>query len=515
MKKLLLFLNLCFVTSLYSESLESLEPIVSQQQLLAQKNAIESVVKHAWENCLNNLDKQFPGLAQQNPSDEHILSVHWEFEKQSGNYDRNIYLIQSIVGPAISRTPMSSIKFDQPEQEEVFKEVLGRMMANAFIELILKDVSEPLEWCTCTAEYKRIALALLMVNEIREKFQNPNERIVYTSFASGNLLQDYVILSELLLSHNNILVNLIDLEYPDVPALAKKNLKEKEAHNLHILEMKTRQENAEMIDSFKVKIAQIISTRRFGNKKNPHFDVNVYQNAYTYISRAKTNSQEKSNVLVMVDPSVFSYAIADYPSMANVINVWIDQEIKPVFNVYVPRHQAAHLYQLKDNVDPKTVQYLQNQLLQLMVSTGASKQYTANFTNALLNKTISFGKQITDEVLAGSFPRLMQKRAELKEEALQEGSISNDLLQPLTPVKLGDVSVLLSWATDAHISFQDLVWDALAPNAIVYQLYANDPNKTNDVNNKIIKVNPEIYKKVDVVIPNAGPASEAQYKRIH
>src|SRR5260221_9089775 len=316
MKKLLLFFNLCFITSVYSnESPGSLKPIMPQQQLLAQKDALESLVKNAWDNCLNGLNKQFPGLAQQNPSDEHIMSVHWEFEKQSGNYDRNIYLIQSIVGPAISRIQTSSIKFDQPEQEEVFKEVLGRIMANAFIELILKDVSESLEWCTCTAEYKRIALALLMVNEIREKFQNPNERIVYTSFASGSLLQDYVILSELLLSHNNILVNLIDLEYPDVPALAKKNLKAKEARNLHILEMKTRQENAEMIDSFKVKIAQIISTRRWANKlKNPHFDVSVYQNAYTYISRAKTNPQEKSNVLLMVDVYAVPSAIEDFPS---------------------------------------------------------------------------------------------------------------------------------------------------------------------------------------------------------
>jgi hypothetical protein len=522
MKRLLLFIGLSFATSVHSVQPWTLEPIMPQQQLLAQKDALESLIKHVWEKCLNSLNQKFPDLAQQNPSDEHVLSVNWEFKKQpTVNHDRDISSINSTVSSVIAQASMSSLKFgevtgwNQPEQEDVLKEVLGRMLAATLAELIVKDVSESLDWCTCTAEYRRITLALLMVNEIREKFQNPTERIVYTSFASGNLLQDYVILSELLLSHNNILVNLIDLNYPDIPALAKKNLKEKVAKNLHKLEMKSRQENAEMIDSFKVKIAQVISTRKFGNNKNPHFDVNVYQNAYEYISRAKTNPQEKSNVLLMVDPSVFSYAIEDYSSMANVINVWIDQEIKPVFNVYLPRHHGVHLYQLKDSVDSKAVQYLQNQLLQLMVSTGASKQYAANFTNALLNKTISFGKQTTDEVLAGTFPRLMQKRAELREEALQEGSIDNDLLQPLTPVKLGDVSVLLSWGTDAHISFQDLVWDTLAPNAIVYQLYAHDPNKNDDANNKIIKVNPEVYKKVDVVIPNAGRASEGQYKRIH
>ncbi len=520
MKKLLLFFSFCSVASVHSVPVGTLEPIMPQHQLLAQKDALEGVVKNIWDKCLHSLDKQFPGLAQQNPSDEHVLSVNFEFEKQpTTNHGQE--LITSIVDSVIAQISMSSLKFGkttswkQLEQDEVLKQVLARMIAAALIELVLNDGSEPLEWCTCTAEYKRITLALLIVNELREKFENPTERIVYTSFASGNLLQDYVALGELLLSHNNILVNLIDLNYPDIPALAKKNLKKAEAHNLHILEMKSQQESAEMIDSFKVKIAQVISERRWGNNEKAHFDVSVYQNAYEYIFRAKTNPQEKSNVLVMVDPSVFSYAIADYPSMANVINVWIDQETKPVFNVYLPRHQGTHLYQLKDNVDPKIVQYLQNQLLQLMVSTGASKQYTGNFTNALLNKTISFGKQITDPVLATAFPRLMQRRVELREEALQEGSVDNDLLQPLTPVKLGDVSVLLSWGTDAHISFQDLVWDALAPNAVVYQLYANDPNKTNDANNKIIKVNPEMYKKVDVVIPNAGRASEDKYKRVH
>jgi hypothetical protein len=58
------------------------------------------------------------------------------------------------------------------------------------------------------------------------------------------------------------------------------------------------------------------------------------------------------------------------------------------------------------------------------------------------------------------------------------------------------------------------VWDALAQNAIVYQLYAIDPAKfSKDENNKIIKINPEVYKKVDVISPNTG-ASNALYKRI-
>jgi hypothetical protein len=216
----------------------------------------------------------------------------------------------------------------------------------------------------------------------------------------------------------------------------------------------------------------------------------------------------------MVDPSIFSFAIEDFPSLANVINVWIDKEEKPVFTLYLPRHHGAQLYQAREVVDPKIMQYLHNQLLQLMVNTGASKNYTPNLAKAFLNKAIPFNKQITDEVLASSFPQLMQRKADLKEQALQEGAIEDSLLLPLTPIKLGDVPVLLSWGTDAHISFQDLVWDALASNAIVYQLYAVDPKEQSDKNNKIIKIIPDTYKKEDVVIPNAGRGSEDKYKRI-
>jgi hypothetical protein len=520
MKKLLLFLNLCFITSVYSLSAEQLDikPIMPQQQLLAQKDALERLVNNVWNQCLNTLNGTFPYVAQPDQRDQHVINVNGSFEKQPKT-DDSVLLIKKSVHDAIAATSMSLIKFGKTEQEQVFKEMLERMVASTLVELILKDADKFLDWCTCTAEYKRITLALLMVNEILEKFPNKNERIVYTTFASGDLLQDYVVLNELLLSHINIVVNLIDLDNPDIFALAKKNLRKEEPHSLHMLEMKNQQERADVIDAFKVKMAQIISGKK-SNGERYHFDVNLYQNAYEYIYRVKANPQEKSNILLMVDPGAGIGGVADFPSLSNVINVWIDQEIVPVFTIYLPRHHGAHLYQLKETVNPKTVQYLHNQLLQLMVSTGVTKQYTPNLTNALLSKTISFDKKITDEVLASSFPQLMQTRVDLREQALQQGFTEEDLLQPLTPIRLGNVSVLLSWGTDAHINFQDLVWDALAPNAIVYQLYAINPNESDDANNKIIKVNPELYKKVDVVIPNTGRMSEEsqyedQYKRIH
>ena len=494
------------------------KPIMSQQKLFAQKDALQNLVKNVWEGCLKALDLTFPGLVGENQLqlDEHVVSVKSDFKKPPRT-DERILFIKQTVQDAIAKTSMLRIKFDEKTkttQEQILKGLLERMIASALIELILQDVGESLSWCECHAEYKRITLALLLVNEIREKFPNKNQRIVYTSFASGTLLQDYVVLGELLLSHTNILVNFIDLDYPDIlPALAKKDLRSEGPNSLHMLEMKTKQESADMIDSFKVKIAQIISEKG-SSSVDYNFEVKIYHNAYEYIKRVQNYSDEKSNILIMVDPSTGSFGIEDFPSLANVINVWINQEDFPVFTLYLPRHHGTRLYQAIEVADPQIIQDLHQQLQQLVVSTGASKHYTARLTNELLKKGMFLDKQITDEVLASSFPQLMETRANRKKDALEYGYTGDNLLQPLTPVTLGDAAILLSWGTDAHISFQDLVWDVLAPNAIVYQFYAIDPTKSDDENNKIIKINPEVYKQEDVVVPNSGGFLGDLYKRI-
>lgn len=489
--------------------------VMPQEQFFAQKDSLQVLVKVMWEGCLNALGKTFPDLAGENQGNDNVISIKEDFEKQPRT-DDNILFIKKIVQNIVATTPIVSIKFSQQTkatQEQTLRGLLERILTSALVELVLKDAGESLYWCDCHAEYKRITLALLLINEIREKFHNKNKRIVYTSFASGNLLQDYIVLSELLLSHTKILVNFIDLDYPDIPALTKKDLRDKNPRNLHKMQMKNKQESADVIDSFKVKIAQVVSEKG-SSSTDYNFDVNIYQNVYEYILRVQENPDEKSNVLIMVDPSVGSFGMEDFPSLANVINVWIDQEALPVFTIYIPRHHGAHLYQVIESSSAEVVEYLRNQLVQLITSTGANKKYTEHLTNAFVDKVMFSGTQITDELLANSFPQLMEIRANFKKEALESGYIDNNLLQPLTPVKLGDIAALLSWGTDAHISFQDLVWGALASNAIIYQFYAIDPTKSGDENNKIIKINRDVYKKQDVVVPNSGRESEAQYKRI-
>lgn len=492
----------------------SIKPVMPQQQLLAKKDIIEGKVKYMWEECLKVLVAIFPGLIDKS---EKNLSIKYDFEKLPKT-DENILLIKAIVQEVFDKIPKSFMRFDKQTktiQEQALTRMLKRMITTALIETLLKEESGSLEWCTCTAEYKRITLALLVVNEAREKYPNKNQRIVYTSLASGSLLQDYVILSELLQTHTNILVNIIDLEYPDIPALAKKDLDPEDPRDLHMLEMKNKQEHAATIDSFKIKMAQIISTRPV--KVDYNFDVTIYQNAYDYITHAKQNPNDKSNILIMTDPAIGSYGMEDFPSLANVINIWVDEEKAPVFTLYLPRHHGVQLYELigfkfEDKpiaVTPKTMQHLRNVLFSLLVQTGASKNYTPRLVQSFLSRTI-LNEQVTDEAMARiGFSQLMEMRSKLKEQALKDDYLP-DFGQPLTPIKLGNVPVLLSWGADAHISFQDLVWDALVPNAIVYQLYATDHVNTKKDNDKIVKVNPEIYKKSDVITPNSGRYSSVK-----
>jgi hypothetical protein len=482
------------------EQQESLhiKPFMSQQELLKQIPELEDWVGLVWFYSKREIARRFSDVKHSG------YSLAGDIKKRPKNND-NILFIKNAVQDSIAKEEIPLKGVD----ELALKSITERILINRFNELLLQNPGKTLEWCPCIGEDKRIALILLVINELREKFPNKDQHIVYTSFASGNLLLDYLALSELLLSHKNILVNLIDLGYPDIPALSKKNLRTESPRDLHTLHMKTAQESADMIDSFKTKIAQLISQRPDAHY---NFEVNIYQNAYDYISYVQRNPKEKSTILLLVDPSVYFFGVEDFPSLANVVNVWINEEymVKPLFTLYLPRHGEIHLYQKKVS-SASEKEYLKDQLLSLIASAHNSKNPTTAFINALLERSM-FSEKITDKLLEKNFPNLSWMKDEGRKKALKEGEIDYDLLNSVTPIKLGDVPVLLSWASDAHISFQDLVWDAIVPNAIIYQLYAFDPEKRDNKNNKIIKINPEIYKKSDVVTPNAAIAIEGKVR---
>ena len=67
--------------------------------------------------------------------------------------------------------------------------------------------------CDCTKSGGRILLALTIINDAQQTFKDRDQKIVYTSLASGSLLQDWLILKELLTEFTNVEINLIDIGY--------------------------------------------------------------------------------------------------------------------------------------------------------------------------------------------------------------------------------------------------------------------------------------------------------------
>lgn len=79
---------------------------------------------------------------------------------------------------------------------------------------LLFDKPKELDWCGCEASplEKRIVLIMRMVQDILKHHPNKEQPLIYTSLASGNLLQDYLFIAELQhQGYTSIDINLIDL----------------------------------------------------------------------------------------------------------------------------------------------------------------------------------------------------------------------------------------------------------------------------------------------------------------
>src|SRR5438477_12400470 len=63
------------------QGLLNLKPIMPQQQLWAQKDALQEFVKSVWTDCLKALGVKFPGVEEENWNTPDLISVKVDFEK--------------------------------------------------------------------------------------------------------------------------------------------------------------------------------------------------------------------------------------------------------------------------------------------------------------------------------------------------------------------------------------------------------------------------------------------------
>ncbi len=195
-------------------------------------------------------------------------------------------------------------------------------------------------WCIRCPEaslIKRLSLILLLLQKVQAKF-NPGDHIVYTAFASGGLMQDYLTLSELVrLGYKNITINLIDHEYHP----GHENYSQKK------LLISTLQQKLETLN-FKTSIQEYAF-----NKSATIGAINVFFTAYDYVDAVKQNKKLASNILLAVDVGqdpVKTEIYKEINTFELTINETIEEKNKIIGKLllFIPKHGPVRLYANKE-----------------------------------------------------------------------------------------------------------------------------------------------------------------------
>jgi len=511
-------------------------PIMPASNFYKQRNALEKIINDVWGATINQLIPKFPYLEEE--LEDYYAEKEEEIEKpepqKKPRTNADALFIFTTIKKELDRQTFNAIKFTGKEEEQQHAKKALRAMLIRMLNTTLQEITfegGELYACPCIPANKRIAFAVLLVNNVHNQYRNPDQQLVYTSFAAGHLAQDYLILTELYESYNNLLIHLIDLEYPEVypfkePApIKKKKYSARIIHQAHLL---NEQEARKVIEYFKTKMNALISRKEKASKKKYNFDLRLYQNPYQFIEQLKRNQQEKSNIMIMVDPNTGYYFYSpSYPGLTNVVNIWLEpaQEIalvketetlyKPLFIIYVPHHHGIQMYQYESphgEFSAENVAQLASALKSLVLQFKANTTYSPKFVTRLFQDPLITGPITEGKIIKQGFPILMAERKRVR-FGQEEKSFIN-ILYDMIPVNLGKVPVLIGLGIDPHISFQDLVWDTLKPNALVYTLYHHDPLQDKDTS-VIGKVNITQYKKANVITPNSGAIDLKEgYKKV-
>lgn len=165
--------------------------------------------------------------------------------------------------------------------------------------------SVELAWCTCISETDRLRFVNNVTARVEAKFPqsmfSEQRPLVYTSLASGGLLQDFKIIEKLLKDgYKNIIVNVIDF--------------------LYSYDNKDSAANRERIPLFQGLLAD------YAHGVGAHVKVMYYTTAYEYGAQVtQSKSYKKTDVFLMVDPDEALFTATSpfavrYPSEANVLS---------------------------------------------------------------------------------------------------------------------------------------------------------------------------------------------------
>jgi hypothetical protein len=412
------------------------------------------------------------------------------------------------------------------DQKDMFASLLLSLLQTYFQNRYGDNV---LYACDCISVENRILLALRIIGDAMQQF-TPNEKIVYTSLASGSLLQDYLIVTELAKKFPNLEINLIDVGYlPDT----EQNALQKVAKEVNdtaetqfqsitesyvFLSPHTNQGNSRMQNHLNFindymhnkSVNAILKFKELVTKSYPTTHVQLFNSAYDYIRRLEKNPDERTNILVLTDPDAGYFGIESYPKDANVLSFWSNSPTQQ-FILFMPHYSPSQLLQLKGSAkDPQSIA-IKCALIELLLKTQGDKKYSPQFIQELLKQ--SFVQKIVEDAqereldaklsqahtlvireIAKLFPKLMQKPLKIDADMSSE----NDAPHIFELLDIGGHKILLTFGSDAYITLHDLIMSGLAPKNMVYTADIDD-HTAEESPDKVTKINVNEYKKLDIV----------------
>lgn len=403
-----------------------------------------------------------------------VILVSWEFDPNNSDvYKLRRYALDKLTFAIEQAITTCQGALDQAitGNKTPVINMLRRLLLRAFLEDFNPSIQ--FEWCHCIDWQKRITLIVQLIHDIKEKYTNPAEQLVYTSFAAGGMLQDVLLLEELIQQgYRNIVVNLVDLGYPDPFTLREllAQFPEDEQSREHFLyffklsgmeaDLRVSEQEGDIakgkdyytaLNSLRIeRLKRDLNSRsEFGQ-----VSVNFYNSAIDYLARVQRYSNEKSNVLVMVDPDIYFFEISAYPSLGNVMGINITgmgkENKEPDFYIFMPKNRPVQIYmsqmsrakqlmgiataeeQAKDMLRNK----VKNKLIALAQQTGAWRQYSSLFRNQILSEFGSYNKNVIEELLNDMYYSLTRYATQTSEISDNEGKIHNLLKEVLGTLEL-------------------------------------------------------------------------------
>lgn len=402
------------------------------------------------------------------------------------------------------------------EQIAAFTQQLTRGFEKALKELYTMPAD--LGWCSCpnAPESMRIALILQVVNDAR-KTRNPASRLVYTSIASGEMLLDYLIISELIeYGFKDIQVNFIELgllDVPEIQSIIKKADDAKNEADLAIYEQMMdpnmdpyfeaehndtwnnaydRQAHAENLLDNALKFQDHLMA--FKNKLdaqaagNAEITINHYTHVSDYLARAKQYPREKTDILILVDPSVDLYPLKDsigaqaFAVQSGAIENF--NEMDDTVVVFIPRTGAQDI-KMYSNADLESLSY--DDPFNLAFEWVSAVVYETQDVEKI-QKDLSKPFDHTSFIL-----RRVQQKFPQRVHRIQNPPKDNSSFERTETI---------FWLSDAYLVLQDIIREGLSDvDPSIYEI--SYPTALDD-KPRLRKLDAEEYKTKDVITPYIG-----------